>query len=170
MIRLSVASKGIPLMEQCQNRVAKDHSRARVSHNILDLRLQERLKAMHGTMGAGILFRAERTLFQSVMGIIEQCFTFVAKRILRGMVGSAIDLDHRRDGSLFATDPGRFGRGFLIHGPLDAGVFLPSSLQLYGRSRIGALIWDKRWREKRGDLPILTALPGYFGFDWPTFF
>lgn len=109
-------AKAIQLVGNGEQRMAKQHPRAGISHDRPGLSLASRLVAVNRAVGAGRLVFPVRTLFEPQLGIVEELLARVAQHIARDIVMSgAIHADHLAHGQALA------GEAFLfcVHKSLD---------------------------------------------------
>ena len=94
--------EAIDLMRNSQPRVAKQHTRAGISHDLFGLSLVGRLEAVNGAVRACRLVVPVRAFLQPHIDIVHKVLTRCTQNAIGSvMVIRAIDADHLCDGQSF---------------------------------------------------------------------
>ncbi len=101
-VRLRLAF--IQQMSDGQNRVAEQHSRARVSHDFSDPLSHVLLVAVDGAIGADWLVLLKWTAAQTMNRVIQQRPAFITRWPLVRVMPLTVDFHHRRNRAFFTIN------------------------------------------------------------------
>jgi hypothetical protein len=108
-------ARAVEQMAHGQDRMLPKHARSGISHHALNLLTPGRLVAVDRAIRAGRFHFSEPATFQADGCIIQQRLALGTQSVGRGVVVSAIALDHRGQGPPFPGEPSVDARP--VHGP-----------------------------------------------------